>query len=228
MGAEEEAASALRGFCMSVGYTRPEGPEDISPPPLIAQPRSFESLSAAQVLLQSQLGDASGCGALPSSPSTKRAASALRSVMNDTKDAPDDAAIDCLMSLSTSSSESKRKSGSQLIAPPTTRRKLKMADPPPPVLSPKPMLAAATGGEMGRNVSLLSNASVLQLQQLAAAYKLCPSPSSKQFEAIATCVGLPSYRVQQWFENRKVLQQWILQSPDICAESIVDMFYGEN
>lgn len=216
---------------MSVGYTRPEGPEDISPPPLIAQPRSFESLSAAQVLLQSQLGcggDASSCGALPSSPSTKRAASALRSVMNDTKDAPDDAAIDCLMSLSTSSSESKRKSGSQLIAPPTTRRKLKMADPPPPVLSPKPMLAAATGGEMGRNVSLLSNASVLQLQQLAAAYKLCPSPSAKQFEAIATCTGLPSYRVQQWFENRKVLQKWILQSPDICAESIVDMFYGEN
>eukprot|EP00316_Scyphosphaera_apsteinii_P013083 CAMPEP_0119339242 /NCGR_PEP_ID=MMETSP1333-20130426/97862_1 /TAXON_ID=418940 /ORGANISM="Scyphosphaera apsteinii, Strain RCC1455" /LENGTH=213 /DNA_ID=CAMNT_0007350733 /DNA_START=63 /DNA_END=704 /DNA_ORIENTATION=+ len=213
---------------MSLGYTRPEGPEDISPPHLIAQPRSFESLSAAQDLSQLCSGDASACGGLNSSPSTQRAAATLQNVLAASTNEPDDAAIDCLMSLSSASSESKRKTSLLMAAPPATRRKLKMAEPQPPIIEPKPMLAAATGSETGDNVSLLSNATVLQLKHLAAAYKLCPSPSTKQFEAIATCTGLPDYRVQQWFENRKVLQDWVVQQPHMCAENIVDMFYGQN
>jgi len=74
---------------------------------------------------------------------------------------------------------------------------------------------------------LLQQLSTQQLQLLAAAFKLCPEPSAQQLAAIADRVSLPADRLQQWFDSRKVLQEWIQAQPSIIAEDIMDMFYQQ-
>lgn len=216
---------------MPMGFSRPEGPEDISPPNFNVKTRSFESLSVAEVL-QSKLGageEAQSSG--PSSPPAQQAAAVLQSVTalagaakeDGAKSDTDETAIDCLMSLSTA----KRKAAE--VAAPAPRRRLKMRSQPSPLVpkpSPSPAPPPASGGR--GPAKMHSGASVEQLQLLAAAFKLCPAPSAKQLAAIADRVSLPADRLQQWFDSRKVLQDWIQAQPSISAEDILGMFYQQS
>jgi len=183
-----------------LGFSRPEGPEDISPPPAIAtKSRSFESLSVAKMLQSKMLPTASGT-AEPSSPTMALAVAALQQASADSKGDSDEDAIGCLMALSSSDSKRKAYDSESVPAP---RRRLKMRMEPSPLpLGPtrnnKINTLAATPPQ------LLSSANVQQLKLLAAAFKLCPSPSAQQLEAVAQRVGLPVDRIEQWFTSRQV------------------------
>jgi len=203
---------------MPMGFSRPEGPEDISPPNLNIKVRSFESLSVAEGL--QKLGGAAEVGGADSSPRAA-AAAVLQSVATDeAKSDTDETAIDCLMSLSSA----KRKAAE--VAAPAPRRRLKMRSQPSPLV-PKASTPSPTGSGRGPPAFLHSGASPQQLQLLAAAFKLCPEPSAQQLAAIADRVSLPADRLQQWFDSRKVLQEWIQAQPSISAEDIMDMFYQQ-
>jgi len=200
-----------------VGFTRPEGPEDISPPPLIAsKTRSFESLNVAKVLT-SKLDP--NVAANPSSPTMASAAAALQKVQTDAKTESDEDAIGCLMALSSADSKRKAEAG-ESMGPPASRRRLKMYEP-----APSPLRPVQNNMHAPPPPQLLSNANVQQLKLLAAAFKLCPTPSAEQLEAIANRVNLPADRIEQWFASRQVLQDWIRQQPNLRAGNIVEMFY---
>lgn len=202
-----------------VGFTRPEGPEDISPPPMIAsKTRSFESLNVAKVLTSKMDPTAAD----PSSPTVTAAATALQKVQTESKGDSDEDAIGCLMALS--SADSKRKADSwESMGPPASRRRLKMVEPAPSPLGP-----AHNKMNAAPPPQLLSNANVQQLKLLAAAFKLCPSPTAEQLEAIAKRVVLPADRIEQWFASRQVLQDWIRQQPSMHAGNILEMFYQQQ
>lgn len=199
-------------------YERPEGPEDISPPPVVDKTqRSFESVLAAEVL-HSKLGN--GTGMLQ----VERGALAPHTAE---KNETDDTAIDCLMSLSSATS-GKRKSSkiSASAAHPAPRRRLKMRlpDAPPPAAS-QPDVTETASDDYTLPLPLLSSATVHQLSMLAAAFKLCPAPSKGQIDAISVRVEIPSDRLQQWFESRQVLQDWMDQQPQLSAREVKQMFY---
>jgi len=190
---------------------------------------SFESLSVAEVLTGKLAGERFATGKLPldSSPRSQQAAAVLHSVTgSQTKDNvkvdTDETAIDCLMSLSSA----KRKAAE--VAAPAPRRRLKMRAPSPLVPTTENGAEARAASGRGSPAFLHSGATVQQLQLLAAAFKLCPAPSEEQLAAIAERVSLPADRLQQWFDSRKVLQEWVQSQPSICAEDIMDMFYQQQ
>lgn len=221
---------------MIVGaFERPEGPEDISPPPMIEKSqRPFESVLAAQVL-HSKLGRDAGVHSEQTPANLVRGAGVLQKVKGaiemesaEAKSDTDDAAIDCLLSLSSAASSNKRTvSRLSTSVQPAPRRRLKMrsAD-----LLPAPALehgvaATASSGMLPPRLPLLSSATVQQLSLLAAAFKLCPTPSAEQLDAISARVQLPSERLRQWFESRQVLQDWMNQQPELSARDVMQMFY---
>ena len=77
-------------------------------------------------------------------------------------------------------------------------------------------------------VQLLSGASVEQLKLLAAAYKLCPSPTPEQLLAIAERVSIAPDSLSVWFASRKVLQDWVQQQPHMNINDLKSMFYGSQ
>ena len=211
-------------------FVRSEGPEEITPPVPAKQrsfdglqpvkTHSFESLSAAEVLLQSQRGgtarwaeEAAQDGGL--SPGSEHAAALLRGVRGGARE--QDTAVDCLMSLSSTASAvqgTKRRAA----AAPAPRRKLQIR--PSPLSSPNDPPGASsaaaldsTGAPPAETFNLLSTADAAQLRTLAAAYKLCPSPTASQLGAIADHVGLPADRLLQWFESRQARARLVPAAP---------------
>ena len=67
-----------------------------------------------------------------------------------------------------------------------------------------------------------------QLKLLAAAFKLCPSPTEEQISAIASRVAMEPESLKHWFHQRRVLQEWVQQQPHVNSSSIRSMFYGEG
>ena len=255
-------------------FVRSEGPEEITPPVPAKQrsfdglqpvkTHSFESLSAAEVLLQSQRGgtarwaeEAAQDGGL--SPGSEHAAALLRGVRGGARD--QDTAVDCLMSLSSTASAAQG-TKRRAAAAPAPRRKLQIR--PSPLGSPNEPAATAsaaldsTGPPPAETFNLLSTADAAQLRTLAAAYKLCPSPTASQLGAIAHHVGLPADRLLQWFESRQarapspplrlatpprpphrllstrwmcgaqVLQTWVASQPALDADELRGLFYANN
>ena len=68
----------------------------------------------------------------------------------------------------------------------------------------------------------------LQLKLLAAAFKLCPTPTGEQLAAIAGRVGMDEDTLANWFQSRRVLQEWVSQQPQVSSSSMRSMFYKEN
>jgi len=91
------------------------------------------------------------------------------------------------------------------------RRSSVLARPPP--LAPNPRFFPA-------NVNPLSAASVTQLQCLAVAYKVCPSPTRGQLLAIAKRTRLPAGVVVAWFRKREALQAWLQEHPDLTLKDL--------
>ena len=67
-----------------------------------------------------------------------------------------------------------------------------------------------------------------QLKLLAAAFKLCPTPTGEQLAAIASRVGMDEDTLASWFQSRRVLQEWVAQQPQVSSSSMRSMFYKEN
>jgi len=78
-----------------------------------------------------------------------------------------------------------------------------------------------------RPVAILSGASLQQLKLLAAAFKLCPTPTAEQLVAVARHVGVSAGQLETWFQSRRTLQEWVLQQPHMAAEDLARMFYPE-
>ena len=74
-------------------------------------------------------------------------------------------------------------------------------------------------------VRLLSGATVHQLRLLAAAFKLCPSPSPEQLEAVAHRVGISASKLGTWFQSRRTLHEWMVEQPHLQPADIATMFF---
>jgi hypothetical protein len=74
-------------------------------------------------------------------------------------------------------------------------------------------------------IRLLSGASLTQLKLLAAAFKLCPSPTAEQVHAIARRVGLTPEKLETWFQSRRTLQAWAVSQPQLRPADLAGMFY---
>ena len=178
----------------------------------------------------------------PPSPSSPTIAAAAEGLL-DVRRMPSgmtESAVDCLMSLSSlpkraideddyEEEESyveeplrKRPAPEQLHA---ARRRLKMrtAGIPSPLSRPGNSMRSPVRAPP---VQLLSGASVEQLKLLAAAYKLCPSPTPEQLLAIAERVSIAPDALGVWFQSRKILQDWVQQQPNLKINDLRSMFYG--
>ena len=76
-------------------------------------------------------------------------------------------------------------------------------------------------------VRILSGASMHQLKQLSAAFKLCPSPNPQQIASVAARVGVSSDKLETWFQSRRTLQEWMTQQPHLQPADLARMFYPE-
>lgn len=124
-------------------------------------------------------------------------------------------AVDCLVALRTDAKRGRpSENGGGANATPATRRRLGMG--------PRRSAVVARPPEVQR----ISSASVLQLKQLAAAYKLCPAPSATQLQAIAARLGLPAERLAGWWANRRGLEAWAATLPAGEAARQVRAVYG--
>lgn len=218
---------------------RPEGEEEVTPP-YSSKTRSFDSLAVAHVLTGGMQHDM-GPPRLPSPPSSPTLTAAAEGLLDVRRQpsASTDSAVDCLMSLSSlakrgrddseadeeAEPKNKRPAPEQLHA---ARRRLKMRT--AGVSSP----LARPGNSMRAPVSrpppvqLLSGATVEQLKLLAAAYKLCPTPTPDQLLAIAERVSIAPDALNVWFQSRKVLQDWVQQQPNMNINDLKSMFYGQQ
>ena len=139
--------------------------ESSSPPPLLEKNhRPFESVLAAQVL-HSKLGRDAALQSTRCTPHSARAGMLQKvkgalSESTEAKSDTDDAAIDCLMSLSSAASSNKRKASLlSTTVQPAPRRRLKMrpADAPAAGLPPE-AVATTSGGMLPPRLALLSSA----------------------------------------------------------------------
>ncbi|KAL3910531.1 MAG: hypothetical protein SGPRY_009021, partial [Prymnesium sp.] len=214
-------------------FARVEGEEEVTPP-YSCRTRSFESLVAAKVLADAiSKNDAlipppsPRAISPPSSPSRAAAAAGLLDVQRIPTEATD-SVVDCLMSLSSQpapdapplAESKKRPYPEQQLA---ARRKLKLR-------STESCARLAVPGDSTSSASspplrLLSGASIEQLKLLAAAFKLCPSPTPQQILAIAERVAITPEALCVWFQSRKVLQDWVQQQPHISINDLKNMFY---
>ena len=76
-----------------------------------------------------------------------------------------------------------------------------------------------------KQIRLQSGATLTQLKLLAAAYKLCPLPTSDQLNAIAHRVGVNHNKLEAWFQSRRTLENWISQQPHLQPADIASMFF---
>jgi len=238
---------------MQTGFVRIEGPEEITPPIV----RSQESWSAAKALCSQfpPYAPPAGCqlpvsvsvandAALtdqpssPGSPSLAAAAAMLQQVQSTDRDRLEEAegAVDCLMQLSSDGTAKpslvqppkKRPlaatAGAQV---PASRRKLKMKASPLSQPS-EPRFGASAIEPSMQPLALLSSSNPAQLKLLAAAFKLCPTPTGEQLAAIASRVGMDEDTLASWFQSRRVLQEWVAQQPQVSSSSMRSMFYKEN
>lgn len=82
---------------------------------------------------------------------------------------------------------------------------------------------------IGRHVSPLSCATLLQLKLLSAAFQLCPQPTCEQIDALARHVSLEPEELVAWFQSRRVLQEWVQQpcGAQLQPASLAKLFYPE-
>lgn len=93
----------------------------------------------------------------------------------------------------------------------------------PAAAAAAPQLAVAG---VAAPITLLSGASLLQLQLLSAAFKLCPEPTAEQITAVGRRVGLPDEKLSTWFSSRRTLEQWVQSTPDLRPSQLANMFYA--
>ncbi len=231
-------------------FVRAEGEEEITPPCPAAKTRSFDSLSVAQIL-QAKLdplqpiAPSSPVSSDPcSSPTVTAAAAALTRVGAG---AMDDRAVDCLMSLSALSAppneprpaaakkrQHEARGGGRAAAsdlPPGTRRRLKMRPNPSPLTAHGARgrgNGVANAAPAAPPIKLISGASLTTLKLLAAAFKLCPSPTPSQLDAVAARLSMDVDQLTQWFESRRTLQEWVASQPHLQPSDLVSMFYSAD
>jgi len=199
-------------------FIRPEGEEEITPP--CTKMRSFDSISVAHIL-QAKLNDHTAAvneRSAPGSPSVSDAAALLQGVSTSAKL---DKAVDCLLSLAAdergidtgSVMKHEKRPRSEPTPPGATRRRLSMPPTPKssmrgmhsseqPLQAIEPQEFLITG--MDKPLRLLSDATLLQLKLLAAAFKLCPTPTREQIDAVAERVEMNPERVATWLQCRQV------------------------
>jgi len=166
----------------------------------------------------------------------------LQQVQSTDRDRLEEAegAVDCLMQLSSDGtakpslvqSPKKRPLADDADAlKPASRRKLKMKS--SPLSEPRFGASAIEHAQPSQSssmqpVALLSSSNPAQLKLLAAAFKLCPTPTGEQLAAIAGRVGMDEDTLANWFQSRRVLQEWVSQQPQVSSSSMRSMFYKEN
>lgn len=210
-------------------FVRSEGvEEEVTPPTANQRVSSFDSLSAATALCTQLPASAPSPPDdsekdSPGSPTVAAAAAVLNQVQStDVLEG----AVDCLMSFSShAAADSTFMPPKKRPAPAasTTRRKLKMRAGPSPLSR-----SGDAGSSTMEPVSLLSSSNVGQLKLLAAAFKICPTPTDEQIGAIASRVDLEPDVLSHWFHQRRVLQEWVQQQPHVSSSSIREMFYSEQ
>jgi len=197
-------------------------------PPLHHKSNSWDNLTVARVL---QAGfDFSNMSQGTNSPTIVAAADHLGLMRNkDHSDIKSDTnAVNCLLALSHFGTYS-------TSAPPSAvKRKL---DASPLTASSRRRLKMRSSEESSSQfeqlqlkeapkapIPLQSDASVMQLKLLAAAYKLCPHPSAHQIQAVAQRVGLAPEQLTSWFRSRQMLQEWVQQRPNCGVTDVVNFF----
>lgn len=93
-------------------------------------------------------------------------------------------------------------------------------------MEPEPPSISVPG--VARPITLRSGATMLQLKYLAAAFKLCPSPTHEQVVAIATRVGVSVLKLTEWFQTRNTLQAWLSEQPQLQPTDIASMFFDDD
>lgn len=175
----------------------------------------------------------------PGSPSVEAAAAVLGSVQQSAHNK----AVDCLMSLASF--------GAKQLPPPArppkrpryeslsndnmaARRRLAMrADNRNRIHASAYHYATNTApcitiAGVQRQVRMQSDATLLQLKLLAAAFKLCPSPTSEQMEAIANRVAVTTEKLETWFQSRRTLDAWISSQPHLQPADVAGMFFDNR
>ena len=99
---------------------------------------------------------------------------------------------------------------------------------PPPRAPPHTHAALPHPQAPASSALLTLHCPPLQLKLLAAAFKLCPTPTGEQLAAIAGRVGMDEDTLANWFQSRRVLQEWVAQQPQVSSSSMRSMFYKEN
>lgn len=233
----------------TVGFVRIEGPEEITPP-AASLSRSFDSLSAATALCSQlpvsrsatsvsiSLANEAASADQPSSPGSPglaAAAATLQQVQSTDMLGEAEGAVDCLMQLSSDGTmkpsllqpPKKRPLAAIAGAPaPSSRRKLKMKS--SPLSQSSASHFSASDVSTMQPLSLLSSSNPGQLKLLAAAFKLCPTPTDEQLAAIASRVGMDEGTLSNWFQSRRALQDWVAQQPQVSSSSVRSMFYGDG
>jgi len=83
-----------------------------------------------------------------------------------------------------------------------------------------------TVGGVAAPIQLQGGATLVQLKLLAAAFKLCPTPTEAQMHAVAERVGLSPQRLEAWFQSRRTLESWIVQrGGQVTTADIAQTFY---
>jgi len=80
-------------------------------------------------------------------------------------------------------------------------------------------------GGIDRPITILSDATLLQLELLSCAFHLCPHPTADQIAAISHHVAVGPDKLHAWFESRRTLQEWVLQPPQPQPADIAILFY---
>mmetsp|Transcript_32275 Transcript_32275/g.55228 ORF Transcript_32275/g.55228 Transcript_32275/m.55228 type:complete len:249 (-) Transcript_32275:9-755(-) len=198
-------------------YVRPEGNEEITPPVPSAgssKQLSIDSLCVAR-MLQEKLGHPDDFER-DLSPSLQVAAMALQKVQAQ---ASTDSAAGCLMSLAGASSEASPMRRSAVVA---TRLGAPQFRRSGSILTP--------GQRLG--IKMHSSLTSVQLQMLAAAYKICPHPSEEQLSIVSERVDIDEAELRSWFHSRRVLEVWLLEEQRhgcmTTAEELKEMFYQES
>ena len=207
-----------------------------APTPPLTLSESPESPSARAAAVDALLGRVEPAGPAPPDPDSPESPSAAAAAVlcgqltqvhhTNSSDSlmGDDRAVNCLLALATDPSPKRPAMASWG----GSRRRLKMRSAEPsPLGGGGAAERAADGGAFDALLppTLLSGAPTGQLKRLAAAYKLCPTPSEAQLARVAARVGLAPEMAAQWFASRRVLEEWV-RKDGINPDQLRAQFYA--
>jgi len=87
--------------------------------------------------------------------------------------------------------------------------------------------AVSEAADTGNCRMAVSGATTLQLQLLAAAFRLRPEPTAHDLSTISRCLDIPIAKLESWFSSRRTLQEWVAQS-HLQPADLAKMFYSAD